>query len=99
MPGQRKRKRKHAGEHARNQPTVPGRWQPIFSTQAHAELKAEITRLHETGTVTHAWELRCDMFCGRLEHPTTYQLSIFIPENTGRHQPQTAAGRREDGSA
>ncbi|MFD8411794.1 hypothetical protein ACFV2Q_08530 [Streptomyces sp. NPDC059650] len=59
----------------------------MFSTQDHAEFTAEIKRLHQTGAFTDPSQLRCDMFCGRLEHPSTYRLSVFVPQT-----PDEAAG-------
>ncbi|WP_330296952.1 hypothetical protein [Streptomyces sp. NBC_00503] len=79
MPGQRKRKRSRERAHRRTANT-PGRWEPLFSTGDHAELKAHVRRLHAEGVVTDLELLRIDMFCGRLVAPTTYQVSLFVPD-------------------
>nr|WSX51352.1 hypothetical protein OG409_21865 [Streptomyces sp. NBC_00974] len=79
MPGQRKRKRSRERAHQRTANT-PGRWEPLFSTEDHAELQAYVRRLYAEGTVTDPSLLRIDVFCGRLTHPTTHQLSVFVPD-------------------
>ncbi|MER7462863.1 hypothetical protein [Streptomyces sp. NPDC097981] len=82
MPGQRKRKRSRERAHRRAE-DVPGRWEPLFSTQEHSELKEYVRRLHAEGKVTDPTHLRIDMFCGRLVHPTTYRVSIYVPVPEG----------------
>lgn len=79
MPGQRKRKRsrERAG---RRVAETPGRWEPLFSTGDQAELRAYVRRLQAEGAVTDLNLLRIDTFCGRLVHPTTYRVSLFVPE-------------------
>lgn len=81
MPGQRKRKRSRERAHRRLADT-PGCWEPLFSTENHAELKAHVLRLQVEGAVTDLNRLRIDMFCGRLVAPTTYRVSLFVPEAT-----------------
>ncbi|MET9464364.1 hypothetical protein ABZY44_05970 [Streptomyces sp. NPDC006544] len=76
MPGQRKRARSRERQRART--AVPGRWEPLFSTEDAVELKAYVRRLRSEGT--DADQLRLDTFCGRLEFPTTYRVSVFVPE-------------------
>ncbi|MGW6685553.1 hypothetical protein [Streptomyces sp. NPDC054961] len=76
MPGQRKRKRSRDRERART--AVPGHWEPLFTTEDGAELKAYVQRLSAEGT--DASQVRLDTFCGRLEFPTAYRVSIFVPE-------------------
>ncbi|WP_328299318.1 hypothetical protein OG389_16890 [Streptomyces sp. NBC_00435] len=79
MPGQRKRKRSRERARRRAEDT-PGRWEPLFSTGDPAELGEYLRRVHADGTVTDPAQLRIDTFCGRLVHPTTHQVSIFVPE-------------------
>ncbi|MFE2287791.1 hypothetical protein ACFXDJ_26955 [Streptomyces sp. NPDC059443] len=79
MPGQRKRKRSQERARRRTRGT-PGRWEPLFSTGDQAELKDHLRRLSADGTVTGPSQLRIDQLCGRLVHPTTYRVSIFVPE-------------------
>ncbi|MEW2414265.1 hypothetical protein AB0953_11150 [Streptomyces sp. NPDC046866] len=85
MPGQRKRKRKRDRERGlRPAELPPGHWEPLFSTQEQAELRAYVRRLQEEGRVTDPRLLRIDMFCGRLHHPTTHQVSIYVPDAPAR---------------
>ncbi|MGW5777389.1 hypothetical protein [Streptomyces sp. NPDC003863] len=32
--------------------------------------------------------IRVDVLCGRLVHPTTYRLSVFVPFDAGRLDPE-----------
>ncbi|MFI1150256.1 hypothetical protein [Streptomyces sp. NPDC020817] len=79
MPGQQKRKRSRERAH-RRAAAVRGHWEPLFSTQVHAEMKEYVHRLVSEGEVTDPETLRIDQFCGRLTHPTSYRVSIFVPE-------------------
>ncbi|WP_406183286.1 hypothetical protein [Streptomyces sp. NBC_01006] len=79
MPGQQKRKRSRERAHRRAK-AVPGHWEPLFSTQEHAEMKEYIHRLIADGEVTDPETLRIDQFCGRLTHPTSYRVSVFVPD-------------------
>lgn len=81
MPGQRKRRRSRERAHLRLADT-PGRWEPLFSTDDRAELKAHVRHLRAEGTVTDLSRMRTDMACGRLVVPTTYRVSLFVPEAT-----------------
>ncbi|MCX4629334.1 hypothetical protein [Streptomyces sp. NBC_01443] len=81
MPGQRKRKRSRERARRRAQ-DVPGRWEPLFSTQEQAEMKEYVRRLIAEGKVTDPELLRIDQFCGRLVHPTSYRVSLFVPEGS-----------------
>ncbi|MFD9355660.1 hypothetical protein [Streptomyces sp. NPDC060031] len=78
MPGQCKRKNRQEAAQRRRDAT-PGHWEPLFSTQDQAEFRDRVRRLYEEGVAT-ADQLRLDTFCGRLVHPTTYRVSIFVPE-------------------
>lgn len=59
---------------------TPGRWEPLFSTTEQSELREYFRRLLSEGTVTDPSQIRIDTNCGRLSHPSTYQLSLFVPE-------------------
>ncbi|MFF3861798.1 hypothetical protein [Streptomyces sp. NPDC002209] len=80
MPGQQKRKRSRERAH-RRAAAVPGHWEPLFSTQVHAEMKEYIRHLYTEREIAPEC-VRIDQFCGRLTHPTTYQVSIFVPEGS-----------------
>ncbi|MFG3257239.1 hypothetical protein [Streptomyces sp. NPDC048172] len=85
MPGQRKRKsqRRHAAERMAARTSGPGRWEVVFETQSAAEWREGLRRLR-TEAADIDWELtRIDTLCGRLQQPTTYRLSRFVPA-TGR---------------
>ncbi|MFE2553874.1 hypothetical protein ACFXGI_35945 [Streptomyces sp. NPDC059355] len=81
MPGQQKRKRSRERAH-RRAAAVRGHWEPLFSTQVHAEMKEYVRRLIAEGEVTDPETLRIDQFCGRLTHPTSYRVSVFVPEGS-----------------
>ncbi|MEU6375256.1 hypothetical protein [Streptomyces sp. NPDC046909] len=81
MPGQRKRKRQQGGGRQAAVSTGPGagRWQVIFETQDESEWHAHLRRLR-AGSERIDWaRTRIDTLCGRLLHPTTYRLSLFVP--------------------
>ncbi|MFE2141105.1 hypothetical protein ACFXA3_04995 [Streptomyces sp. NPDC059456] len=79
MPGQRKRKRSRERAQRRLR-DVPGRWEPLFSTRDQGELKEYLRRLYAEGRGIDPEHVRIDMFCGRLVHPTTHRVSVFVPE-------------------
>ncbi|WP_405491828.1 hypothetical protein [Streptomyces sp. NBC_00096] len=81
MPGQRKRKRSRERARQRTEDT-PGRWEPLFSTQDQAELREHLHRLVTDGTAKDPSQLRIDTYCGRLAHPSTYRISIFVPDTS-----------------
>ncbi|MEV6729668.1 MULTISPECIES: hypothetical protein [unclassified Streptomyces] len=81
MPGQRKRKRSRERSQRRVQ-DIPGHWEPLFSTQVQAEMKEYVRRLIAEGKVTNPELLRIDQFCGRLVHPTSYRVSVFVPHES-----------------
>ncbi|WP_063796144.1 hypothetical protein [Peterkaempfera griseoplana] len=83
MPGQRRRKqareraaRAAAGDAGRG----PGHWEVLLSTGDEAELRAHVRRLRDGHALADDARLRMDMFCGRLVQPTTYQLSVWVPD-------------------
>ncbi|MFI5667123.1 MULTISPECIES: hypothetical protein [unclassified Streptomyces] len=80
MPGQQKRKRSRERAH-RRAAAVRGHWEPLFSTQVQAELKEYIHRLYAERSIDPEC-VRIDQFCGRLTHPTSYRVSVFVPEGS-----------------
>ncbi|MFG3281668.1 hypothetical protein [Streptomyces sp. NPDC048111] len=80
MPGQRKRKRQREREAGARSPQA-GRWEPVFSTEDERELRSEARRLCAERGLTDPSMLRVDMFCGRLQSPTSYRLSLFVPHD------------------
>ncbi|MBT2452220.1 hypothetical protein J7F03_35225 [Streptomyces sp. ISL-43] len=80
MPGQRKRKRSRERDHRRAADLPPGRWEPLFSTEDYAAYGTYVRRLRAEGSVVDPARLRLDTLCGRLSQPTTYQVSVFVPE-------------------
>ncbi|GHE54645.1 hypothetical protein GCM10017778_43550 [Streptomyces vinaceus] len=78
MPGQQKRKRSRERAH-RRAAAVRGHWEPLFSTQEHGEMKEYVRRLRSERGVDPEC-VRIDQFCGRTIHPTTYRVSVFVPE-------------------
>ncbi|MEU3772356.1 hypothetical protein AB0F11_03890 [Streptomyces sp. NPDC032472] len=94
MPGQRKRKRAR-GRGLRESELPPGHWEPLPSTQDQTELRAYVRRLHEEHTVTDPRLLRIDIFCGRLHHPTTHQISIYVPDDPAPATTASGAGRKQ----
>ncbi|MFD6889710.1 hypothetical protein [Streptomyces sp. NPDC059957] len=80
MPGQRKRARSRMRATQRTA-DIPGRWEPLFSTTEQSELREHFRRLRSEGTVTDPSQIRIDTHCGRLAHPSTYRISLFVPED------------------
>lgn len=82
MPGQRKRKRRQQDTDqrasARFAPDA-GRWELVIEAQDPSEWRARLRRLRaEHGQID--WSMtRVDTLCGRLINPTTYRLSLFVP--------------------
>ncbi|MFJ6936142.1 hypothetical protein [Streptomyces sp. NPDC101132] len=92
MPGQRKRKRSRERELRRAEAVLAGgHWERVFHAPTAAECREYAARLaEERPELADPALLRFDMFCGRLEHPTTYALSVFVPDAAG--PPGTPAG-------
>lgn len=82
MPGQRKRRNRQEAA-ARGRAETPGRWEPLLATQDQAEFRTHVRRLAAERVVAPE-RLRLDTCCGRLTHPTTHRLSIFVPEPGAR---------------
>lgn len=53
----------------------------LFSTQDESEWHAYLRRLRASDTQIDWTATRVDMLCGRLIHPTTYRLSLFVPNS------------------
>ncbi|RDI29615.1 hypothetical protein DFR72_10532 [Lentzea flaviverrucosa] len=87
VPGQKKRKNREAEASRRLAArTAPGtgRWVVHFETQDHAEYREYVRRLRavpeQAGLTRADLEVaRLDALCGREVHPTTYRLSVFVP--------------------
>ncbi|MFD7702768.1 hypothetical protein [Streptomyces caelestis] len=83
MPGQRRRRRRQQDEArraaARSAPGA-GRWEVLFETRDESEWHAHIRRLRASGTPIDWTAVRVDTLCGRLAHPTTFRLSLFVPK-------------------
>ena len=82
MPGQRKRKRQ---QEARRRAAAAyegrdGRWEVVFSTQDEGEWAAFRRGFMAEHPGIDPESVRVDMLCGRLVQPTTYRLSVFVPE-------------------
>ncbi|MGE7386965.1 hypothetical protein ACQKM2_15945 [Streptomyces sp. NPDC004126] len=98
MPGQRKRKRQRQDEAkrvaARFAPGA-GRWDVLFETQDASEFQAHVRQLRESDPELDWSAVRVDTFCGRLIHPTTYRLSLFVPVPVPEPvpEPEPAGGR------
>ncbi|MFE7615847.1 hypothetical protein [Streptomyces sp. NPDC057496] len=62
----------------------------VFETQDVTQWHAHLHRLR-AGKGRIDWSMtRIDTFCGRLVHPTTYRLSLFVPDSArdpGREHP------------
>ncbi|MEU9125743.1 hypothetical protein AB0C96_39025 [Streptomyces sp. NPDC048506] len=81
MPGQRKRRRQQQGEMRRAADRIApeaGRWEVLFETQDESEWREHIRRLRASEARIDWTAARMDTFCGRLMHPTTYRLSLFV---------------------
>ncbi|MET9093196.1 hypothetical protein ABZX72_14000 [Streptomyces cyaneofuscatus] len=93
MPGQRRRRRQPPGEprpSAERFAPEAGRWSVLFETQDASERHAYVRRLRAEGTRIDWSAVRMDTLCGRLKQPTTYRLSLFVP-NSGPGRPEEGA--------
>ncbi|MFB8026370.1 MULTISPECIES: hypothetical protein [unclassified Streptomyces] len=80
MPGQRKRKRGNARGRAW-EADRSGHWDVVLETQDQAVFQHHVRRLRADPHLGDPSELRIDVLCGRLTHPTTYRLSRFVPSD------------------
>ncbi|KIF78768.1 hypothetical protein QR77_12380 [Streptomyces sp. 150FB] len=89
MSGQRKRRqRQDQGRRATGSPAFEvGRWEVLFETQEESEYRAHLRGLRAAGGQIDWAMTRIDMLCGRLSQPTTYRLSLFVPD------PEDGPGR------
>ncbi|MEU2602513.1 hypothetical protein ABZ678_02000 [Streptomyces hirsutus] len=82
MPGQRKRRRQQQNEVQRSAARFApeaGRWEVLFETQDEAEWHAHIRRLRASDTQIDWTAVRVGRLCGRQTQPTTFRLSLFVP--------------------
>ena len=87
MPGQRKRKRQQEAQRRRAAAAYEGRdgrWEVVFSTQDEGEWAAFRRGFMAEHPGIDPESVRIDMLCGRLVQPTTYRLSVFVPEVKGK---------------
>ncbi|MGW3042125.1 hypothetical protein ACWC9T_19290 [Kitasatospora sp. NPDC001159] len=81
MPGQRARRRKQEEELRRHRErwaaveATAGPWEVLSVTEDPAEHRAFVRRLHEGGLPDDV-EVVCDVLCGRLRRPTSYQVRM-----------------------
>ncbi|MEW1776698.1 hypothetical protein [Streptomyces sp. NPDC086777] len=83
MPEQHKRRRQHRDERQRAADRFApeaGRWEVLFETQDAPEWREHMRRLRASDTRIDWSATRVDTFCGRLTQPTTYRLSLFVPD-------------------
>ncbi|MFC9930291.1 hypothetical protein [Streptomyces sp. NPDC127190] len=88
MPGQRKRKQQRERQRraeaeraaARFAPEA-GHWEVLFQTQDETEWRSYVRRLRASDEQLDWSAVRMDTFCGRLVQPTTYRLSVFVPDS------------------
>ncbi|WP_236710614.1 hypothetical protein [Streptomyces sp. 150FB] len=59
----------------------------LFETQEESEYRAHLRGLRAAGGQIDWAMTRIDMLCGRLSQPTTYRLSLFVPD------PEDGPGR------
>ncbi|MCQ4211725.1 hypothetical protein [Streptomyces longispororuber] len=97
MPGQGKRRRRE--EAARRQVAArtgqdAGQWEPVVETRDQVEIRTQLRRLREAGV--DGSMIRIDTLCGRLELPTTYRLSRFVPR-PGQEREHEGQEREHEG--
>ncbi|MEU0523916.1 hypothetical protein [Streptomyces niveus] len=79
MPGQRKRKRQRQTR-GRDRGNEAGRWEVVFETQDESEWRSRLRELRAADDPIDWESARIDTLCGRLTYPTTYRLSVFVPD-------------------
>ena len=94
MPGQRKRRqRQDLVRRAASASTLEsGSWKVLFETQEESEWRAHLRGLRAADGQIDWAMTRIDTLCGRLSQPTTYRLSLFVPDperGPGRSGPDT----------
>lgn len=79
MPGRRKRERGRAVAEL-----GPGRWTVVYETTDETQWRAQVRRRIAEHEVTDPSMFRLDTLCGRTLLPTTYRLSVFVPDGAAR---------------
>lgn len=86
VPGQRKRKRRKREAWrrfaARTAPDA-GHWEVVFETQDESRWLTYVRALRTGEESVDLETARVDTLCGRLSQPTTYRLSVFVPDPAG----------------
>ncbi|MGW6833326.1 hypothetical protein ACWGCI_07925 [Streptomyces sp. NPDC054949] len=77
MPGQRARREREAAARRRRAERA-GHWERRFVTDDRTRFREEAEALRHQGFADE--DIRIDMLCGRLTHPTTYVLSVFVAD-------------------
>ncbi|WP_328471037.1 hypothetical protein [Streptomyces sp. NBC_00448] len=83
MPGQRKRRRQRLDASRRaaaHTAAGTGRWDVVFETQDEREWRARLPELLAGDEPIDPAMARIDTLCGRPARPTTYRLSVFVPD-------------------
>ncbi|WP_345436766.1 hypothetical protein [Actinoallomurus vinaceus] len=83
MPGQRKRKWRREDLQRRLKAAYEeraGHWEVVFQTCDEAEWRDFRRRFASEFEAVDPSMVRVDMLCGRLVQPTTYRMSVFVPE-------------------
>ncbi|WP_262057148.1 hypothetical protein [Streptomyces sp. STR69] len=57
-----------------------GGWEVVFETQDESAWRAYLRLLRAADEQIDWSAARMDTFCGRLTQPTTYRLSLFVPD-------------------
>ncbi|MFD3482402.1 hypothetical protein [Streptomyces sp. NPDC058665] len=84
MPGQRRRRRSRERQRGPSEAELgPGRWAVVFETADEARWRAEVRRRIAEHEVKDLSMFRLDTLCGRSRVPTTYRLSVFVPDAPG----------------
>ena len=84
MPGQKKRKNRQEEANrwlARRTAPGTGQWVVHFETQDLAEWRDYVRRLRAGQEQVDLELTRLDTLCGRDQGPTTYRLSLFVPNS------------------
>ncbi|MFD3972445.1 hypothetical protein [Streptomyces cyaneofuscatus] len=63
-----------------------GHWSVLFETQDASEHRAYVRRLRAEGPGIDWSAVRMETLCGRLKQPTTYRLSLFVPNSWPRRE-------------
>lgn len=81
MPGRRRRREREARRaEARTAREARSRWEVLFETTDEADWHAYHRRGRGKPVGLSEEDLRVDVLCGRGAHPTTYRLSVLVPD-------------------